>query len=80
MIEYIKIAIGQLDYLDPILGLDLQEALAELSKGREGHVLYLLKTVRAECRDRAYVHDPGTLRAGWANVTNALNEAIKELS
>jgi hypothetical protein len=78
MTEFLKIAIGQLYWLDPILALDVQEALQEEAKGRAPRAVWLLKKTYTECQDRANVHAPGTLRDGWNNVLDALSEALKE--
>jgi hypothetical protein len=71
--EFIKIAIGQLDYLDPILGLDLENAL-EIGPNR---IASTMEDVYKEALERANVHAPGTLRSAWDNVLDALSEAMK---
>lgn len=66
--KYIAIATGQLDYLDPILGMDLQFICSTMDSG-------MLTTLYNECLARANVWPHGaTIRLAWCNVLDCLTE------
>jgi len=74
MNDYLKIAIGQLDWLDPILGIDIQFACHGIVN------MSALSIIYEECLARASVHPSGTLREAWNNVLDALEGAMGSLN
>jgi hypothetical protein len=73
--NYLKAAMGMLDWLDPIMGYDISCIICSYSTDK-AESMRTLKMIYAECLTRANVHAGGALREGWNTAMDALNCAI----
>ena len=67
--HFIDLAVGQLDYLDPILGYDLQFVCA--TRPIDGG---MFTCFYEQVLERANVWPQGTMRQAWSNVLDCLAE------